>query len=331
MITKILKKVPAGYMLVPLFLASFIHTFFPEVLTTNLYIDNSFGHAGIDAIFGMMYVCMGAMLDLRKMVQVIRRGGVLLCAKVGIGMIIGLSVGAIFGMDGIFGISAFALICAVTNSNGGLYLSLMIDVGDEVDQVSESILGLNDGPFFTLIALGASGLASISFSDTIAVLIPLLVGMLIGNLDKELGEFLAKGESFLLFFMGAALGANINLMGVFQSGITGILLGVITVSSGAFICLIDRIVNKRPGYAGWACASTAGNAVGVPAIVAQIQPSLAPYVATVTAQVAASCILTAILVPIVTSWWVKKHGSPNYPLKAVNMVDVSNGKISDSI
>ena len=30
-------------------------------------------------------------------------------------------------------------------------------------------------------------------------------------------------------------------------------------------------------------------------------------------QVAASAILTAILVPIITSWWAKKYGCPKFP------------------
>ena len=32
-----------------------------------------------------------------------------------------------------------------------------------------------------------------------------------------------------------------------------------------------------------------------------------------TSQVAASAILTAILVPIITSWWAKKFGCPKFP------------------
>ena len=45
--------------------------------------------------------------------------------------------------------------------------------------------------------------------------------------------------------------------------VQGILLGLVTcLIGGAFIVLCDRFISRRPGYAGWAVATTAGNAVG---------------------------------------------------------------------
>ena len=62
-----------------------------------------------------------------------------------------------------------------------------------------------------------------------------------------------------------------------------------------------------------AVATTAGNAVAVPAVIAQADPSWAAWSDIATSQVAASAILTAILVPIITSWWAKKFGCPKFP------------------
>ena len=42
-------------------------------------------------------------------------------------------------------------------------------------------------------------------------------------------------------------------------------------------------------------------------------PSWAQWADVATSQVAASAILTAILVPIITSWWAKKFGCPKFP------------------
>ena len=53
--------------------------------------------------------------------------------------------------------------------------------------------------------------------------------------------------------------------------------------------------------------------MAVPAVIAETDPSWAAYADIATSQVAASAILTAILVPIITSWWAKKFGCPQFP------------------
>ena len=117
----------------------------------------------------------------------------------------------------------------------------------------------------------------------------------------------------LIPFVGLTLGAGINLSNVVKGGGPGILLGLITLFvGGSFIVFCDRIIGKRPGYAGWAVATTAGNAVAVPAAVALIDPRYAQHVSVATAQVAASVVVTAILAPLVTNYWAKKYGSPQF-------------------
>ena len=88
----------------------------------------------------------------------------------------------------------------------------------------------------------------------------------------------------------------------------------------------DRKISKRPGYAGWAVATTAGNAVAVPAVVGLADKSLEAYVPQATAQVAASVVITAILVPIVTNWWAHKYGCPKFPLEERTSVELSGSR-----
>ena len=80
-----------------------------------------------------------------------------------------------------------------------------------------------------------------------------------------------------------------------------------------FIVLCDKFISRRPGYAGWAVATTAGNAVVVPAAVALADPALKAVAAAATVQVAASVVVTSLLVPFITSWWAKKFGCPKFP------------------
>lgn len=303
-------------MVVPLLLGSLIYTFIPQVLEIGSLTTALFSNAGVSTLIGAQLFCLGTTLKIKDMPDVLKRGGTLLIAKFAAGAIIGIAVGYIFGLSGVFGLSALAIISAVTNSNGSIYLALSTEYGDEVDAGAFPLLALNDGPVFTLLALGASGLANIGFMEVIAAVIPMAIGMIIGNLDEGLKDLFKPVGTALIPLVGFGLGAGINILNVVRGGFSGVLLGLITVLvAGPFILFFDRKVNKRPGYAAWAVATTAGNAVAVPAIVATIDPSYAPYVATATVQVGASAVLTALLVPLLVNWWVKKCGSPQYPLE----------------
>lgn len=315
MIMNFLKRVPAGMMIVPMFLSAFINTFFPDLLQIGSFTTAVFTSAGTASILGVQLICMGAQLRIVELMQVVRRGGVLLIAKFIVGAAIGILFGRIFGMVGFFGLTTLAIISAITNSNGSLYLALTTEYGDEVDQTAMSLLAINDGPFLTLVALGASGMANIPVMSLVAVVVPILFGMLLGNIDKKVQEFLEPGVGLLLPFVGIALGAGINITNILRGGVAGIILGIMTVFiSGPLVVLSDKLFNKRPGYAGWAVSTTAGNAIAVPAAVATIDPTWAPFVAEATTQVAASTVFTAILIPFIAAWWAKKYGCPKHPL-----------------
>lgn len=316
MILNFLKKVPAGMMVIPLLLGSLIVTIFPNAFEIGGLTAAVFSSAGTNTLLGAQLFCMGTALSVKDMPKVLKRGGVLLLAKFAIGAGIGILVGKVFGAAGFLGLTPLAIICAVTNSNGSVYLTLMGEYGDEADCGCFPLLALNDGPFFTLVALGASGLANIPFQSLIAAIIPIALGMLLGNLDKGLRNLFAPMGSAIIPLIGFALGTGINLTNVLKGGFPGILLRLITVFvGGGFILLCDKFITRRPGYAAWAVATTAGNAVAVPAAVALIDTAWEPYVATVTVQVAASVVVSCILAPIITSWWAKKHGCPKMPLE----------------
>lgn len=316
MILNFLKKIPAGMMVVPLLLGSIITTIFPNIWEIGGLTAAVFSSVGTNTLLGAQLFCMGTALQVKDMPAVLKRGGVLLIAKFAIGAGLGILVGKLFGDAGFFGLSTLAIVSAVTNSNGSVYLTLMGNYGDRADAGCFPLLALNDGPFFTLVALGASGLANIPFMSLLAAIIPVALGMLIGNLDHGMRDIFAPMGTAIIPLIGFALGTGINLMNIVKGGASGIILGLVTVFvGGAFIVLCDRFISRRPGYAGWAVATTAGNAVAVPAAVALVDPSLEAVAATATVQVAASVVVSCILVPIITSWWAKKFGCPQMPLE----------------
>jgi 2-keto-3-deoxygluconate permease len=80
------------------------------------------------------------------------------------------------------------------------------------------------------------------------------------------------------------------------------------VFTGILRFFADRLTGGT-GVAGVAAASTAGKAAAVPAIVAASNPVYAEAAKSATILVAASVVVTAILVPFVTAWAAKTFGS----------------------
>lgn len=316
MILNFMKKVPAGMMVIPLLIGSLLTTIFPSIWEIGGLTAAVFSSAGTNTLLGAQLFCMGTALSVKDMPKVLKRGGILLASKFIIGAGLGILVGKIFGTAGFLGLSSLAIISAVTNSNGSVYLTLMGNYGDQADAGCFPLLALNDGPFFTLVALGASGLADIPIQSLLAAIIPVLAGMILGNLDKGIRDLFAPMGSAIIPLIGFALGTGINLANIVKGGFPGILLGLVTVFvGGGFILLCDKFITRRPGYAAWAVATTAGNAVAVPAAIALVDPAWEPFVASATVQVAASVVVSCILAPFITSFWAKKFGCPKFPLE----------------
>lgn len=304
-IKETIEKIPGGMMIVPLFLGVIMNSLFPELLdigglTTELA-------RGSSTLIAAFLLCMGAGINIKAVPLSLKKGAAITFSKFAVGMGIGVGVIYIFGKEGFLGLSALAIIAGMTNSNGGLFAALASEFGDETDIGSISIISMNDGPFLTMIALGTAGLANFPILTIIGVVLPLIIGVVLGNLDDDLRKFLQTGGFVLIPFFAFSLGAALNFSTIFQAGLSGILLGVLcTVVGGFFNIMADRLVGGT-GVAGASASSTAGNAVATPAALALADPSLTTYVATATSQIAAAVITTVILTPILTQFVVKRY------------------------
>jgi 2-keto-3-deoxygluconate permease len=305
-IKRAIEKVPGGMMTVPLLIGAVITTFFPG---TPTFFGSFTGalFSGALTILAVFYVCMGASIDFRATPYILKKGGALLIVKVGVAIVFGLIFGRILGeapvAAGMFaGVSTLAVVAAMNDTNGGLYMALMGQYGRPRDVGAYTIMTLESGPFLTMVTLGVAGLSAFPWQTLVGAILPLVVGMIIGNLDREMRAFLSGAVPVMIPFFAFALGTGLDLSKVWQAGLLGLGMGVaVVIVTGIPLFLVDRLTGGN-GIAGVAAASTAGNAAAVPAIVAAANPAYADAARPATILVAACVVVTAILTPIVTAW-----------------------------
>ena len=316
-IKRTVERVPGGMMVVPLLLGALITTFFPG---TPKFFGSFTGalFSGALTVLAVFYVCMGASIDFKATPYILKKGGTLFAVKVGMAIVLGIVFGRYLGETpvtaGIFaGISTLAIVAAMNDANGGLYMALMGQYGRPRDVGAYTVMSLESGPFLTMVTLGVAGLSAFPWQTLVGSILPLLVGMLLGNLDRDMRDFFGRAIPVMIPFFAFALGAGLDFSKIWQAGLLGVGLGVaVVVVTGIPLFFADRLTGGT-GVAGVAAASTAGNAAAVPTIVAAANPAYAEAAGPATALVAATVVVTAILVPVLTAWTARTFGQPSEP------------------
>jgi 2-keto-3-deoxygluconate permease len=293
-------KVPGGLMVVPLFIGMLLNTFAPNALKIGGF-TQALTNVGYPTILAMYLFTAGTKMTLRAAPRMLKRGFGILFAKVGMAVILALGIAHLFHGN-FLGLTTLALLAAMNDTNGGMFLALTSTFGTKEDAGTYVVQSVETGPFVTMLVLVGAGLAVIPWMTMVSVIAPIFAGALLGNLDEELREFFGQHEPIIVPFMAFTLGQGINLKAITTAGMTGILLGIAVVIITGTVCIIaDRLLGGS-GIAGAAASSTAGNAAGTPQAVALADPSYAAIAPLATIQVAASVIVTAILTPVLTAY-----------------------------
>lgn len=309
-------------MLVPLILGALCKTFYPEAGKYFGSFTNGLV-SGTVPILAVWFFCMGATIDLRATGTVLRKSGNLVVVKTLVAWAATYAAAQFLPIEGVqaglfAGFSALAICAAMDMTNGGLYAAVMQQYGSKEEAGAFVLMSIESGPLVSMFILGAAGVATFEPHLFVGAVLPFLIGFLLGNLDKDLKEFFGKCVHTLIPFFGFALGNGIDLHVIAQTGLGGILLGVIVIIvTGIPLMLADKLIGGGNGTAGLAASSTAGAAVANPMIIAEMVPAFKPAAATATSLVAAACLTTAILVPILTGIWAKRtRGATPAPLPA---------------
>ena len=303
-IYRFINRVPGGLMVVPLFIGMVINTFFPTLLQIGGFTQALSG-VGYPTVLGMYLFTVGTKMTVRAAPRMLARGFGLLAAKVGTATLFALVVAHVF--DGnILGLSTLAVMVAMSDTNGGMFLALTGVMGNKDDSGTYVVQSIETGPFLTMLIFVGTGLAVIPWLTMVSVIAPIVVGAILGNLDEDLKQFFGTHEPIIVPFMAFTLGQTINLKSVVTAGLPGVALGVTVLVVTGTVCIVaDRLLGGS-GVAGAAASSTAGNSAAVPQAVALADTSFAPVAAAATVQVTASVIVTAILTPLLTAWWYRK-------------------------
>jgi 2-keto-3-deoxygluconate permease len=303
-IYKAINKVPGGLMVVPLFIGMVLNTFFPTLLKIGGFTE-ALTSVGYPTILGMYLFTVGTKMTVRTAPRMLKRGLGIMAAKVAIATLVALAVARFF--DGnVLGLSTLALLVAMSDTNGGMFMALTSVMGDKEDAGTYVPQSIETGPFLTMIILVGAGLANIPWLTMVSVIAPIAAGAVLGNLDKDLRDFFGSHEPIIVPFMAFTLGQTINLSAVVTAGLPGVMLGVfVLVVTGTCCILADRLLGGS-GIAGAAASSTAGNSAAVPKAIALADPTYAAIAAAATIQVAASVIVTAVLTPLLTSFVYKR-------------------------
>jgi 2-keto-3-deoxygluconate permease len=307
-------------MVVPLFLGMVINTFVPRLLKIGGFTEALTG-VGYPTILGMYLFTVGTKMTVRAAPKMLLRGAGILTAKVGVATAFALVVARLF--DGnVLGLSTLAVMVAMSDTNGGMFLALTSVMGDKEDSGTYVVQSIETGPFLTMLIFVGTGLAVIPWLTMVSVIAPIFVGAILGNLDEDIKGFFGSHEPLIVPFMAFTLGQTINLKSVVTAGFPGVLLGCTVIVVTGFVCIVADRLCGGSGVAGAAASSTAGNSAAVPQAVALADKSYAAVAPAATIQVAASVIVTAILTPLLTSWWYRRVAAQRI---AREQVDVAIG------
>ncbi len=326
-IYKAIVRVPGGMMVVPLFIGMVINTFFPGLMKIGGFTEALTG-VGYPTILGMYLFTVGTKMTVRAAPRMLLRGFAILSAKVGVATAFALTVAKVF--DGnVLGLSTLAVMVAMSDTNGGMFLALTSVMGDKEDSGTYVMQSIETGPFLTMLIFVGTGLAVIPWLTMVSVIAPIFAGAILGNLDEDLKTFFGSHEPLIVPFMAFTLGQTINLKSVVTAGIPGVILGVTVLVVTGFVCIVADRLCGGSGIAGAAASSTAGNSAAVPQAVALADTSYAPVAAAATIQVAASVIVTAILTPLLTSWWYRREMNGRAAKKGARTLEVAAGLASE--
>lgn len=307
-----MRRIPAGTFLVPMVVSMVIYSFFPNLFDMGGPTEAFFSNSGTNYIVGLLVFASGTTVDLKKIGHLMKHQGALVVIKMFISIIFGVIFLLLFGLEGVWGISGLGFLAVILSINPAVHLALTEMYGDKDDASIYPFAVIPALPALPMIMLSAyisGGFGGIEWTPIISIFLPLVIGIILGNLDPEFGKVFGPVMPAALMLLGWLLGQGMDMFEAIRSGLSGIIVTIIfMVLSMPLMYFIDKKVLKYDGLAGVSIATVAGMSTAVPATVGTALPAVAGDVTSATAQVLMAAIITSILAPIIVN---KLHQKKN--------------------
>lgn len=322
-IKQTIEKIPAGMVVVPLFLAMIINSIAPNLFRIGGFTEALFVN-GTMPLIALFLVCAGSEIRVNMIGSAVKKGATLFLIKWIIAAVIALIGFLVAGMEGLFlGMAPLAIFAAMSNDAGSVYLAIAGKYGGKDDAAAYPFLAINDGPFLTMVTLSIFGMMGFveglfSMKDLIAVILPILLGAILGNLDDDFRNLLSKGTDLLIPFFAFSIGMGISLQTLVEGGLGGVLIGVLTIIlTGGASYIVYNWFGWNP-IVGASQGTTAGNSIATPAVIAASSPAFAPMMEIATVQIATAVVVGLIGLPLFITFLVKR-----LERKGVNIQDLN--------
>lgn len=300
-----MRRIPAGTFLVPMVVSMVIYSFFPDLFNLGGPTEAFFSSSGTNYIVGLLVFASGTTIDLKSLGHLMKHQGALVLIKILISVIFGTIFLLLFGLEGIWGISGLGFLAVILSINPAVHVALIQRYGDKKDASIYPFAVIPALPAIPMIMLSAyisGGFGGIDWMPIISIFLPLVVGIVLGNLDPEFGKVFRPVMPGALMLLGWLLGQGMDMFEAIESGLSGIIVTVIfMVLSMPLMYFVDKKILKYDGLSGISVATVAGMSTAVPATVGAAIPEVIGDVTSATAQVLMAAIITSILAPMIVN------------------------------
>ena len=301
----LMRRVPAGTFLIPMIISMIIYSIMPDLFRIGGPTEAFFSSSGTNYIIGLLVFASGTTVDLKKIGKLLKHQGALVIFKIVIATVFSFIFLNFFGLDGIWGISGLGFVSVMLSSNPAINLSITESYGDKDDAAIYPFAVIPSLPAIPLIIMSVyinGGFGGVDWMPVISVFLPLVIGIIFGNLDKEFGKVFGAVMPASLMLLGWLLGQNMDMFEAIKSGVSGIIVTIIFMILEMPISYIfEKKVLHYEGYSAIALSTVAGVTTAVPAVVAVALPEVAKDVTSATAQVLMATIITSIVAPLIVN------------------------------